>query len=348
MRRRLEREVSFCENVRVSGSLSVGLLRLFAAVAHRCVRFPKTGLVSSIAVKNSIDNTLIKGHTRIWRVSIPRNSPLEIRLDFIFCRPRHKLSCVERCTICTSAWILHIVYHLNEQQILPGTQSKPIFPLNLLADFAGGGLMCALGILLALFQRASTGRGQVVDVDMVSGTRYVASFPLAHALVPGSPLIGVGDSRGSRLLDGGAPFYGVYTCKDGRWISVGCLEHQFYATFTEKFIGGLPREFMDKKREWRSTMDAREDSSRWPHLRTLLEEGFKTRTRDEWAEIFHGIHQIVFPLEMNIFSDRKLFRVRCMCRSSSVSEGSSKAGGCGRSFASSEIKHRFFGNADAY
>ncbi|KAI6125626.1 CoA-transferase family III [Pisolithus croceorrhizus] len=155
--------------------------------------------------------------------------------------------------------------------ILPGTRDKPTFPLNLLADFAGGGLMCATGILLALVERCKSDRGQVVDVNMVSGTRYVSSFPLLHATST-SPLLG--GPRGSNLLDGGAPFYDVYTCSDGKWMSVGCLEPQFFITF----------------------IDTRTRKEDWPKLRTFLENGFKTKPRDYWASLFHGLDACVVPV----------------------------------------------------
>lgn len=174
-------------------------------------------------------------------------------------------------------------------QMLPGTVDRPTFPLNLLADFAGGGLMCALGILLALFSRSSSGKGQLVHTDMVSGARYLSSFPLLHALIPNSPLFGLDNTRGTKVLDGGAPYYDVYTCSDGKWMSVGCIEPQFFAAFISNFVKALPGDFVDTLEGWRPTLDMRNEVDKWPQLRDFLERGFRTRTRDEWTKVFHGM-----------------------------------------------------------
>ena len=175
--------------------------------------------------------------------------------------------------------------------MMPG-KDKPTFPLNLLADFAGGGLTCALGILLALQSRNTTGKGQVVETDMVSGARYVSSLPLMLYLTPNNSAFGNGkekeNGRGTKLLDGGAPFYDVYTCKDGRWMSLGCLEPQFYKIFIERFVGALPKAFLEKQGDWRPTMEMRTNEKDWPRFRDFLEQGFKEKNRDEWEEVFYG------------------------------------------------------------
>lgn len=173
--------------------------------------------------------------------------------------------------------------------MLPGTIDKPTFPLNLIADFAGGGLLCANGILLAMIERGRSGRGQVVNVDMVSGSRYVSSFPLLSA---GSGAWG--GPRGTNLLDGGAPFYDVYTCSDGKWMSVGCLEPQFFAQFIGKFNEVMKSS--GQQGSWspsRSTQSTKED---WPKLRKYLEDGFRSQPRDFWAEVFHGTDACAVPV----------------------------------------------------
>lgn len=172
--------------------------------------------------------------------------------------------------------------------MLPGTIDKPAFPLNLLADFGGGGMVCAMGILLALIARGTSGKGQVVQTDMVSGTRYLSSFPLIQALLPTQFAFGVGDARGSGLLDGGAPFYQVYTCKDGKWMAVGCIEPRFYRTFLELFLRALPSGFARAYDGWQPEPSSQGDVSEWPRIRNFFEAGFRKKDRDEWAAIFHG------------------------------------------------------------
>ncbi|KAF7312329.1 Acyl-CoA dehydrogenase [Mycena indigotica] len=175
--------------------------------------------------------------------------------------------------------------------LLPG-QDKPQPPINIVADFAGGGLSCAMGILLALIDRGKTGRGQVVDTNMVSGTRYVSSFPLLGLLVPSSSMA-MGE-RGSRLLDGGAPFYNVYTCGDGRWISVGCIEPAFYKLFIEQFVNAVPTDFSISG--WRPTADEQYNQDDWPKLKEYLTRGFAFQPRDYWAKLFHGTDACVLPV----------------------------------------------------
>jgi alpha-methylacyl-CoA racemase len=101
--------------------------------------------------------------------------------------------------------------------------SSPVPPINLLADFAGGSLMCVVGVLMALLERTHSNRGQVVDAAMVDGVAYLSSFLF------NSHKIGIwtGD-RGTNLLDSGAHFYDTYQTSDGKYMSVGALEPQFY------------------------------------------------------------------------------------------------------------------------
>jgi len=181
--------------------------------------------------------------------------------------------------------------------MLPVTE-KPTVPLNLVADFAGGSLSCAIGVLLALMERGRTGLGQIVNVDMVSGTRYSSSWLVLHALDPASAVFS--HPRTNNLLDGGAPFYGVYTCKDGRWMSVGCLESKFYAVFLDKFLEALPDNFqMDREQKgkrWRPRAESQHERSEWPLLRNFLECGFQTNTRDYWEQVFQGTDACAVPV----------------------------------------------------
>ncbi|KAF5371844.1 hypothetical protein D9615_009549 [Tricholomella constricta] len=177
--------------------------------------------------------------------------------------------------------------------MLPGSE-KPSFPLNLLADFAGGGLICVLGILLALIERGKNGRGQVINADMVSGSRYIAAFPLLHSLIPASPLFG--NERGNNVLDGGAPFYDIYVCKDGRYMSVGCLEPQFFQVFITTFLSALPKGLDHTSDGWRPSPQTQSDHSEWTKLRDFLTHGFKTNTRDYWAQVFLGTDACALPV----------------------------------------------------
>ncbi|KAJ7274447.1 CoA-transferase family III domain-containing protein [Mycena haematopus] len=175
--------------------------------------------------------------------------------------------------------------------ILPGTEDKPSFPINILADFAGGGLTCATGILLALVERGKSSRGQVVDTDMVSGTRYLSSFPLLGLTAQSVYTLG---TRGSRLLDGGAPFYNIYTCQDGQWMSVGCLEPAFFKAFIEGFVKAVPPGFtLDG---WIPTPAVQFDTGEWPKLKEYLTKGFATRGRDYWTQVFHGTDACAVPV----------------------------------------------------
>ncbi|TFL03926.1 CoA-transferase family III [Pterulicium gracile] len=167
--------------------------------------------------------------------------------------------------------------------MLPGKGGKPGFPLNLLADFAGGGMMCANGILMALLDRVRTGHGQVVDADMVSGARYVSSFPLIHKAFPTERIFT--SPPGKNILDGGAPFYDVYECAEGGHMSLGCLEPQFFAVFITTFNRALPKSF---KEEWVPGPHEQFDLEKWPRLREYIRKGFLSQTREFWSDLFHG------------------------------------------------------------
>lgn len=118
----------------------------------------------------------------------------------------------------------------------------------------------------------------------VSGTRYISSFPLilSHFRTPVFH-----GPRGTNVLDGGAPFYDTYTCKDGRWMSVGCIEPHFFEIFLQTFMKALPNNF-DPCQGWRpepSTQFKRQD---WARLGVYLTKGFLTQPRDFWAQVFLG------------------------------------------------------------
>lgn len=152
----------------------------------------------------------------------------------------------------------------------------PSPPINLLADFAGGGLMCALGIAMALLNRARTGKGQVIDSNMVDGAAYVGSF--VYQMLD-SPIFTT--KRGEGMLDGGAPFYDTYKTKDGKFMAVGALEAKFY----KNFIAGLGL----KPEDASQFLD-------WKVLRKLFEDTFATKTQKDWCEIFDNVDACVTPI----------------------------------------------------
>ncbi len=155
----------------------------------------------------------------------------------------------------------------------------PVVPLNLLGDFAGGGLLLAFGVLAGLYERGQSGRGQVVDTAMVDGAAALSTF--AHGLMA------VGqwrDQRGSNLLDGSAPFYGCYECADGKHLAIGPLEPAFYREF-------LKRMDLETPEDW-----PQQDVSRWPALREQLAARFRSRTRDEWSKVFADSDACVTPV----------------------------------------------------
>ncbi|GAB2855990.1 CaiB/BaiF CoA-transferase family protein [Actinoallomurus bryophytorum] len=156
---------------------------------------------------------------------------------------------------------------------------RPLPPLNLVGDFGGGGMLLAVGVLAALFERSRSGRGQVVDAAMVDGAALLTSF--IHGM-RGQGLWQ--DARGTNLLDGGAPFYDTYETADGLHMSVGALEPQFYAAL----LRGLGLEGED--------LPAQNDQARWPEMRARFTEVFKAKTRDEWTRIFDGTDACVAPV----------------------------------------------------
>ncbi|KAI0339502.1 CoA-transferase family III [Trametopsis cervina] len=206
----------------------------------------------------------------------------------------------------------HDLNYLAQSGVLsmfPGTASKPAFPLNIVADFGGGGLTCALGILLALLERHSSGKGQVVSTDMVSGTRYLSTWPLLSAMqwphyikssvnyFPASPAITspLPTTRMSHLLDGGSPFYNIYTCADGRWMSVACLEPQFYKIFLQKLIAALPREFLQNE-AMELRVEDQHNTELWPRTKEMLERAFRLFDRDNWSTVFEGSDACAFAV----------------------------------------------------
>ena len=160
-----------------------------------------------------------------------------------------------------------------------GTPERPVPPLNLVGDFGGGAMMLAFGMTCALLEARQSGQGQVVDAAMTDGSA------LLTAMFHGMRAQGMwGDERGKNLLDGGAHFYDVYECSDGKWISLGPIEPQFYAELREK--AGLDD----------AAFDGQFDMSAWPELKQKLAAVIATRSREQWCELLEGTDVCFAPV----------------------------------------------------
>ena len=147
-------------------------------------------------------------------------------------------------------------------------EGPPLPPLSLVGDYGGGALYLALGVLAAILESRRSGRGQVVDAAMVDGAASLMT--VVYGMYAAKLWH---DERGANFLDGGAPFYACYETQDGKWISVGPLEPQFWSEML-RLLEIDP-----------ATLPDRSDRSSWPLLRDRLAAAFRQKTRDEWTEI---------------------------------------------------------------
>ena len=156
--------------------------------------------------------------------------------------------------------LLHSIGHAGE---------RPVPPLNLTGDFGGGSMFLIVGVLAALWERQTSGKGQVVDAAMIDGSNILM------AMMWGMRAGGLwSDERGTNMLDSGAPYYDTYECADGRYMAVGSIEPQFYA----ELLKGLGLDGED--------LPGQQDVSRWPELRARFAEVFASADRDHWAKVF--------------------------------------------------------------
>jgi alpha-methylacyl-CoA racemase len=152
-------------------------------------------------------------------------------------------------------------------------------PLNLVGDFGGGGMLLAFGVVCAILEARASGAGQVVDAAMVDGAAALS------AMFHGMRAVGIwSDERGANLLDTGAHFYDVYETSDGRYVSIGSIEPQFYAELLR--LTGLDGE----------DLPAQMDRSQWPALKERLAAVFRTKTRDEWCALMEGTDVCFAPV----------------------------------------------------
>ncbi|MGZ6886808.1 MAG: CaiB/BaiF CoA transferase family protein [Acidimicrobiia bacterium] len=146
--------------------------------------------------------------------------------------------------------------------------SKPTPPINLVGDFGGGGMLMAFGVACALVEAGRSGQGQVIDAAMVDGSAALM------AMMWGFRALGVWGPFGTNVLDTGAPFYDTYETRDGKFVSLGSLEPQFYAELIQRL--GLTDDV---------ALPDQMNQATWPDLRERFTQLFLTKTRDEWCEI---------------------------------------------------------------
>ncbi|MDA0364613.1 MAG: CaiB/BaiF CoA-transferase family protein [Chloroflexi bacterium] len=148
---------------------------------------------------------------------------------------------------------------------------RPTPPLNLVGDFGGGGMLLALGMVAALLEAARSGKGQVVDAAMVDGASALITS-LHSSFASG----GWSDERGTNMLDSGAHYYDAYETKDGKYISLGSIEPQFYAEML-RLLGIAPDD-----------LPPQQDRAHWPALKEKVEAVVRTKTRAEWEAVMEG------------------------------------------------------------
>lgn len=148
---------------------------------------------------------------------------------------------------------------------------ETVSPLNLVGDYGGGALYLVVGVLAAVIEARASGKGQVVDAAMCDGVSSMLT--MFHSMKATGRWT---DQPRTNLLDGGAPFYRTYECKDGGFMAIGALEPQFYAELRQ--LAGLSEDCYDRQM----------DKAGWPNLHEKMTALFKTKTRDEWSALLEG------------------------------------------------------------
>jgi alpha-methylacyl-CoA racemase len=152
-----------------------------------------------------------------------------------------------------------------------GTRESVVPPLNLVGDFGGGALYLAFGVVCAMLEGKSSGKGQVVDAAMVDGAAHLMT--MMYGLKHNGLWV---DHRSSNLLDGGAHFYGAFECADGEWVAIGSIEPQFYKLLLQG-VGIDP-----------GSSDASQESANWPKMRERLQAVFLRQPRAHWCALMEG------------------------------------------------------------
>jgi alpha-methylacyl-CoA racemase len=169
----------------------------------------------------------------------------------------------------------------------------PVPPLAFVGDLAGGSLVTALGIMMALFERTVTGKGQVVDAAITDGSALLNITHLAELNA------GIWVGRGRHLLSGAAPFYGTYACADDRFFAVGAIEPKFYA----QFLAALGIDDVDASCQM--------DTTTWPGLRDRVATVFRSKPRSHWSAVFADVDGCGSPvLELDELADDPHLRAR--------------------------------------
>ena len=162
------------------------------------------------------------------------------------------------------------------------SEGGPVPPLNLLGDFGGGSMYLVMGILAALHEKQNSGKGQVIDAAITDGVISLMAMHQGFAAMGMTRF----DERQTNILDGGAPFYDTYECADGKWISVGSIEPQFYALLVEK-LGQTGTDLDDQKFS---------DKGAWAEPKEKIKAIIKTKTRDEWCQLMEGTDVCFAPV----------------------------------------------------
>jgi alpha-methylacyl-CoA racemase len=159
---------------------------------------------------------------------------------------------------------------------------KPVVPVNLVGDFGGGTMFLVTGVLGALLEAKTSGKGQVVDAAMIDGAANLMwmchSFNAANGWDFNKP--------GTNILDGGAFFYDTYVCADGKYVALGAIEPQFFQQFVD--LSGVDAAIFNPQ--------AQADQQRWPELKAELARVLAGKTRDQWADIFAGSDACLTPV----------------------------------------------------
>lgn len=175
--------------------------------------------------------------------------------------------------------------------MLSKNSEPPVPPINLLADFAGGSMLCSLGIILALYERTISKKGQIIDSGMTDGLAYISSWLFRSRFLP----IWTGEP-GTNLLDGGSAAYGSYKTKDGKFMAVGALEPQFYSNLLKglQLSEEIYRQFGNNE-----------------ECKKKFQETFLTKTQEEWCQVFDNLDACVTPvLDINTLEKHEYYQIK--------------------------------------